>query len=522
MTPLSHKTLRRGAFSTFVVFAVVFCFFVVRSARREVDMAGDYAKREKAYLQKLLAAGRTLDECRVAVSFFSCGRSHAAAEVVHESVEDLSRALNGLSKADVKRGRRSGMVPLDSLSRAAKEMLSASSALMVDLKSGADDRGELLRQDLNLLTGRLEFIAERYRLLLSHELDHIDLWRRQSQFFFDRLWPMLIIFFLVTIGFSIFASRLLASALARQLRQLSEGTRQLSRGNLKYRFHGIKNDDVSKVKYDFNLMALRLERQNEALRSANLALRVRTEELIEANQHKDRFLANMSHELRTPLNSVIGFSELMIERAERLPAERVVKYSERILVAAEHLLDLISDLLRIAKFDAGVMEVEFSNQDLAVVLDEIVAMMQPLADRRRLSLSLECPGELPLSADRRLLRQVFINLINNALKFTPAGGVTVTAAADGRWRRIDVADTGIGISAADQKLIFKDFHRVEDSLTANYDGAGLGLTLSKRLVELHGGSITVSSELGEGSVFSVLLPVDGPKSGSRKGDDKDE
>jgi signal transduction histidine kinase len=230
----------------------------------------------------------------------------------------------------------------------------------------------------------------------------------------------------------------------------------------------------------------------------------------------------MSHELRTPLNSVIGFAELLIERAERVKPEKIRSYAQRMLGASEHLLDLISDLLEVAKIDAGALNPVFANFNLASCIEDICDMLKPIADKKNLELKFETPPEMPVCADRRLVRQILINLINNALKFTHEGGVTVRASKEKNEYRIDVVDTGIGIAPEDLRRIFKDFHRVETGLTSNYEGVGIGLTLSKRLVELHEGRIIVNSETGKGSSFSVFLPLNNINKNQIKEGNSDE
>ena len=163
-------------------------------------------------------------------------------------------------------------------------------------------------------------------------------------------------------------------------------------------------------------------------------------------------------------------------------------------------------MLEVAKVDAGVLTPVNTEFNVSSCIEDVVSMLRPLVEKKNLKIISKISGECSIIADRRFIRQILINLVNNSIKFTHHGSITIKQTEEGDFCRIDVIDTGIGISEAEQKMIFKDFHRVEKGMTQNYEGVGLGLTLSKRLVELHNGRITVESEFGSGSTFSVFLP----------------
>src|SRR6266536_3092340 len=232
--------------------------------------------------------------------------------------------------------------------------------------------------------------------------------------------------------------------------------------------------------------------------------------LTAANQAKSDFLASMSHELRTPLNAIIGFSDLMKNEQpagdrRSVPADWV----DHILASGRHLLDLINDILDLAKVEAGRLELKPEPLDLPTLAAETTAALRPLAVAHGLQLAADLPA-VRVQADRTRLRQILNNLLSNAIKFTPPGGrVTVTATAAGSDLLITVADTGIGIAAEDLSRVFDQFQQVGDPV-AQRVGTGLGLALTRRLVEAHGGSVGVESELGRGSRFTVRLPAAGP------------
>ncbi len=238
-------------------------------------------------------------------------------------------------------------------------------------------------------------------------------------------------------------------------------------------------------------------------------LRALNQQLQEANRHKSQFLANMSHELRTPLNSIIGFSEVLLDGAAGELTDRQRLYLDTILDSGQHLLTLISDILDVAKIEAGKVQLEPTLCPCADLVEEAVDVVRPQAERKRLRLGGRVdPLSTTVWADRSKLRQVLLNLLSNAVKFTPEGGEVQVTAGPGPGGAVEfrVVDTGIGIQPKDQERIFQPFEQVDNSYSRRYEGTGLGLSLTRRLVELHGGSIRVQSDLGAGSTFIVTLP----------------
>ena len=236
----------------------------------------------------------------------------------------------------------------------------------------------------------------------------------------------------------------------------------------------------------------------------------KSRELEVANRHKSEFLANMSHELRTPLNAVIGFSEVLGQGIFGDVNEKQKEYLEDILSSGKHLLSLINDILDLSKIEAGRMDLEPSTFSLANALDSGLMIVRERASRHGISLKAAVPPDLPpVVADERKVKQILFNLLSNAVKFTPDGGrIDVRVAAENGDVRIDVQDTGIGIAPEDQSRIFTEFQQV--GRERSREGTGLGLTLSKRYVELHGGRLWVESTPGKGSTFSFTLPLHRP------------
>jgi signal transduction histidine kinase len=236
-------------------------------------------------------------------------------------------------------------------------------------------------------------------------------------------------------------------------------------------------------------------------------------ELETVSRHKTEFLANMSHELRTPLNAIIGFSEVLHEKMFGELNEQQAGYVEDILDAGRHLLSLINDILDLAKVEAGRMELELADVSLPETLRSGLTMHEERATRSGVSLGLRVePAEIVIQADERKVRQVVFNLLSNALKFTPQGGrVDVSAELSDGVVEVSVVDTGSGIAPEDQELIFEEFQQARGDSITGQEGTGLGLPLSRRFIELHGGRLWVESVRGEGSAFRFTLPVEQPR-----------
>jgi len=234
----------------------------------------------------------------------------------------------------------------------------------------------------------------------------------------------------------------------------------------------------------------------------------KTRQLEAANRHKDEFLASMSHELRTPLNAVIGFSEVLLERMFGELNDKQEEYLGDILASGRHLLSLINDILDLAKIEAGRMELDLEDFDLAQAIDNAVVLVRERATRKGLVLETTlAPALGAVRADQRKIKQVLLNLLSNAVKFTPEGGrVEVRAERADDHVEVSVSDTGIGIAVEDQETVFEEFRQVGTDYAKKHEGTGLGLTLSRKFVELHGGRIAVKSRLGEGSTFTFTLP----------------
>ena len=267
---------------------------------------------------------------------------------------------------------------------------------------------------------------------------------------------------------------------------------------------GFGGDEMNRTQQLMSAFVTALDRRHliVELEQRNLALQ-------EANRHKSVFLANMSHELRTPLNAIIGFSELMTDAREGQFDDATRKrFLSQILTSGKHLLGLINDILDLSKVEAGQMELRLSMVSVAEAVDQVTKTVEPLVGKKNIALRVNVDGAGDVLADGGKLKQMLLNLVSNAIKFTPEEGtVTIAAVRVKDTVEISVADTGIGIADADMKEIFHEFHQVDPGPGRKHEGTGLGLALTRRFAALHGGDVRVTSQVNKGSVFTLVMPI---------------
>jgi signal transduction histidine kinase len=231
-------------------------------------------------------------------------------------------------------------------------------------------------------------------------------------------------------------------------------------------------------------------------------------ELEIANKHKSQFLANMSHELRTPLNAILGYTELILDNIYGDVPEKIKEVLERLEKNGRHLLGLINDVLDLSKIEAGRLTLSLNEYSINEMVQTVITSVEALAAEKKLELKAWVPPDLKIArGDEQRIAQVLLNLVGNAIKFTDEGEVRVEVTDSGETFLVSVTDTGPGLSEADQKIIFKEFQQADSSNTREKGGSGLGLSIAKKIVEMHGGRIWVESNLGKGSIFRFTLPV---------------
>ena len=336
-----------------------------------------------------------------------------------------------------------------------------------------------------------------------------------------------VVLVVIGVALSVIGSMLLARRMVQPIRALQEGAAKIGAGDLGQRLELGTADELDDLAQQFNRMTAQLQESyatleqkveertralTEALERNQTLLREveeKTRELEVASRHKSEFLANMSHELRTPLNAIIGFSEVLLERMFGELNDKQEEYLHDILGSGRHLLSLINDILDLSKIEAGRLELELGDFDLPQAIDNALTLVRERASRRSISLAVDVePGVASIRADQRKVKQVLLNLLSNAVKFTGEGGhVAVKAARADGMVEVSVTDTGVGIAPEDHAIIFEEFRQVGGDYSRKQEGTGLGLALARKLVELHGGTLWVKSQVGEGATFTFTLPV---------------
>lgn len=328
---------------------------------------------------------------------------------------------------------------------------------------------------------------------------------------------------LVLVGLAgILVTVLLVQIIVRPINELVTGTARLREGELDYRVSVSSRDEIGDLARSFNRMAHALRQREEELHAhgeemarLNALLTEQQEELrrintklAEASQHKSEFLANMSHELRTPLNAVIGFTELLAAGTYGPMPSRVEEPLQEIRQNAKRLMGLISDVLDLAKIEAGHMELSCAEYLVPEVVESVTAMVRPLAEQKGLALLAEVEPGLPEGfGDAQRIRQALLNLAGNAVKFTETGEIRVRASRREAAFLFEVADTGIGVPGEVLEQVFEPFRQADATVTRKHGGVGLGLSIAKRFIEMHGGRIWAESSPGHGSLFAFSIPI---------------
>jgi signal transduction histidine kinase len=335
----------------------------------------------------------------------------------------------------------------------------------------------------------------------------------------------------IALSFALFLVIVLNIGITRMTRPLYDLSAVMKQAEQKSTYAHAQLDgprEIKRMAEVFNRMMTSLEERDRRLRQHKETLEsevaIRTHELLQArdaalaaSRHKSEFLANMSHELRTPLQAIIGYSDVVKEELEIAEMGENVGDVDRVLSNAKRLLSLINNLLNVAKIEAGKMELRVQTTNLHELVREATDTIQPMLEqnRNRLEVRVQDGGKKP-GTDKEKLLQILLNLLSNACKFTENGTITVEAACNDRLLTLRVTDTGIGLSADQQKIIFQEFRQVDGSTTRKFEGTGLGLAITKNYCKLMGGDISVVSEPGAGSTFTVRLPLPLPSATAQK------
>ncbi|MDD5474231.1 MAG: HAMP domain-containing sensor histidine kinase [Candidatus Methanoperedens sp.] len=308
---------------------------------------------------------------------------------------------------------------------------------------------------------------------------------------------------------AIFIGIYISNSVSKPIINLRDAAGEIARGNLGARMEIKSEDELGELAGAFNTMAEDLQKSIDE-RKRTEKIRLENERLILANKTKADFLSMMSHELRTPLNGIMGYSQLLKQKMSGDLNEKQEHYVDKVLISGERLLNIIEDILNLTSVEAGNIELFIENISVPDMIDDTISIVKDRAAAHNIVMKKEIDARLDLiEADRLKFKQILFNLLDNAVKFSrgKGGAITITAKKEGDMARFSVSDEGIGIKEEDMGKLFKPFEQVDSGSSRHYGGAGLGLAITKKLVELHGGSITAESRFGEGSTFTFLLPL---------------
>jgi signal transduction histidine kinase/CheY-like chemotaxis protein len=461
---------------------------------------------------------------------------------VREDLNDLHKQVNLLSQGFPDAGAAAGpadsgafnarlerigrdVATLDGLSEAGHRQLADRLRARVGELQTAwrlvyQDLGVRQSSALEVLLTRAEPLSREVmqEILPALQLEERSLVQAASTNFFDvaRVTAQItILIFVLSAVLGVVIAYRLSTYLVRGLRQLGDEAALIGSGQFGQRIAVRREDELGELARAFNEMSDKLSSAHTLLTHANQELARRHEELQiardaaeAANQAKSGFLANMSHELRTPMNAIIGYSEMLMEQAEDTGTTENVPDLKKIHGAGKHLLTLINDILDLSKIEAGRMDLYLETFDLASMVQAAVATIAPLVEKNGNVLEVRCDDVGSMHADLTKVRQALFNLLSNACKFTQNGTIRLDVGRESTMVTFRVSDSGIGMTPEQSARVFEAFTQADPSIAAKYGGTGLGLTITSKFCEMMGGSLTVESETGKGTTFTIRLPAD--------------
>jgi len=357
----------------------------------------------------------------------------------------------------------------------------------------AAEARELQPQQANPLADRLERLTN--QLVNKAEADMVAGIEASTQAYATARWVVVAIA-LCTLALALALGYTISWSLVGPVKEIEARLNQVAAGDFTQRVHVVNRDELGALAANVNRMCEELGRLYEELQSYS--------------KNKSQFLASMSHELRTPLNAIIGLTEMMVSNAARFGTEKAAEPLRRVHRAGRHLLGLVNQVLDLSKIEAGKLELSPESVSLQPLIDEVMDTARQLAEQNNNRLVVEADEKLgAVTVDPMRLRQILLNLLSNACKFTKQGKVTLKAhkvTDGGNWIELAVADTGIGMTPEQLAKLFEEFSQAEASTARHYGGTGLGLAITRKLARMMGGDVTVASEPGKGSVFTVRLP----------------
>jgi signal transduction histidine kinase len=379
---------------------------------------------------------------------------------------------------------------------------------MVELIRGGDTAAarETQLKEATPLADQLERLTN--QLVNKAEADMVAGIEASSQAHADARW-IVIGFALGSIALALALGYAISWSLIGPVKEIETQLNQVAAGDFSRRVHVINRDELGALAADVNRTSEELGRLYEQLESFS--------------KNKSDFLASMSHELRTPLNAIIGLSDMMVKHAPRFGTEKAAEPLQRIHRAGIHLLGLVNQVLDLSKIEAGKLDLNPEQVNLAPLIDEVAGTARQLAEQKSNRFSVDYPRDLGIvTVDPMRLRQILLNLLSNACKFTERGTVSLTVRRTGvngaGWIELAVADSGIGMTPEQMSKLFEDFAQAEATTARQYGGTGLGLAITRKLARMMGGDVTVTSEIGKGSVFTIRLPAAGAPAAASVGE----
>lgn len=501
MKRINYTVARLVSITAYALLVFVFCAIMIAQLEKNIEQSGLILASAKENSEKLESISSTHHEV-VALVPFKGGMKDKDFENADGKIVQILNDINKINYPNLR--------DLEQSYFAARILIEA---LKVEYAENpySEEAQELLEGiHYNLTVGIKEVVR-----IMNTRTEELRAANEESNELFINLRKYMLNFCIV-IGVILLGSAIYLNSLLRQpVRELAKAADEIRSGNLEYTLdvRDIPRDELGMLMRNFNVMARRLSHTASRLEDANKNLKEEADVLNAVSKQKTKFIRHLGHELRAPLSSIIGFAELMLEGFYGDLTEKQEDYLGRITRSANHLLALVNDLVDQAKMQAGTLRLDYEDFEIVPFVQEIFHSFEASAEKEGITFLFKhdkVPEKAKISFDGKRIRQAIINLISNALKFTPDGEtVLLSIRVKDQNLIVNVTDTGIGIAEDDLEDIFLEFKQAETLKTS--EGAGLGLPLSRQLVIMHGGDITVKSELGEGACFSLVVPLKRPE-----------